>query len=148
MLPKTPTLRPCGTAGTPPAAIDTGTPSRSRRSTLLICDCSPPICDWKPADRLLSWLTLTASVGLMPAATLVRRRSLPGDPNETVFGALASDPAPMATEFAASAEALAPSATADAPLAVAAMPPANARAPLAVEPWPIAVAPVALAMLA
>src|SRR5262249_15791917 len=139
MLPKTPTLRPCGTAGTPPAAIDTATPSRNRRSTLLICDCSPPICDWKPADRLLSWLTLTASVGSMPAATLVRRRSLPGDPNETVFGALASDPAPMATEFAASAQALAPrppahAPPADAPLAVAAMPPAKALAPLAVVP--------------
>jgi hypothetical protein len=80
-------------------------PRRARLSTSSICVCSPPICDWKLAERLearpLSWLTLTASVGLMPAATLVSRRSLPGEPNEAVFGALATEPAPMATEFVA-----------------------------------------------
>jgi hypothetical protein len=34
---------------------------------------------------LLSWDILTASVGLTPAATLVIRRSLPGEPTDTVF---------------------------------------------------------------
>src|SRR5258707_11125914 len=48
MLPNTPTLRPCGTAGTPPAAIATATPSRTRRSFSLICDWRPEICDWRP----------------------------------------------------------------------------------------------------
>ena len=52
--------------------------------------------------------TLTASVGLIPAATLVMRRSAPADPTETVLGALAMEPAPRATEFAELAATVAP----------------------------------------
>lgn len=63
-----------------------------------------------PVSAAFNWLTLTASVGLTPAATFVKRRSVPGAPNETVFGALAIDPAPIATEFAAFACAPLPSA--------------------------------------
>ena len=34
-------------------------------------------------DRACSWLTLAASVGAEPAATLVTRRSAPDEPTET-----------------------------------------------------------------
>jgi hypothetical protein len=34
----------------------------------------------------LNWDTFTASVGAIPGATLVMRRSLPGEPTDTVLG--------------------------------------------------------------
>src|SRR5215813_13584275 len=145
MLPNMPNLRPYGTAGTPPAAIATATPSRNLRLFSLIWDCSPPICDWKLAERLLSWLTLTASVGLMPAATLVMRRSLPGAPTDTVFARLAIEPLPSATELGAVADAPAPSARDPAPLALLPNPRAVDPTPDAVDVCPIAVDCVPLA---
>jgi hypothetical protein len=44
---------------------------------------------------------LTASVWLTPAATLVRRRSVPAEPNETVLATVLVEPEPIATELAA-----------------------------------------------
>src|SRR5262249_46421504 len=73
-------------------------------------------------DRLESWLTLTASVGLMPAGRLVMRRSLPGEPTDTVFAKLATEPLPRATELGAVAEAPAPRAKDPVPLALAPAP--------------------------
>ncbi len=55
---------------------------------------------------------LAASVPFTPGATLVKRRSLPCEPNDTVFGSAATEPAPMATELAPAAVALLPSAVA------------------------------------
>src|SRR5579862_214629 len=48
-----------------------------------------------------SWLTLTPSVRLTPAATFVSVRSRPTRPNDTVLGASATEPSPMATELMA-----------------------------------------------
>src|SRR5258707_10746979 len=110
----------------------------------MICDCSPPICDWKPAATLESWPTLTASVWLMPGATLVMRRSPPGAPTDTVLATLATEPAPSATEFGALATALGPSAAESDPVALAPSP--NAAPPLlANAPVPTATDPVATA---
>ncbi len=58
------------------------------------------------------------SVPLMPAATLVMRRSLPGAPIETVLAAFATEPAPSATELVLLATARSPRATLERPLAV------------------------------
>jgi hypothetical protein len=44
----------------------------------------------------------------MPAATLVRRRSFPLEPNDTVLATLLVEPEPTATEFAAVAELFGP----------------------------------------
>ena len=75
-------------------------PRRDSLRLLVICPCNPVIWDWKPDVRPESWLTLTASVGLTPAATLVSRRSLPGVPNDTVLASVATEPEPIATELA------------------------------------------------
>lgn len=60
----------------------------------------------------------------MPAATLVMRRSLPGEPTDTVFGWVAIEPAPRATE-------LAPMALDPKPSAVPLVPVTEALAPMA-----------------
>ncbi|KWC48838.1 hypothetical protein WL52_14370 [Burkholderia ubonensis] len=52
-----------------------------------------------PDTALFSWPTLTASVALTPAATLVILRSLPAEPTDTVLASDATEPAPSATEF-------------------------------------------------
>ena len=99
---------------------------------------------------LESWLTFTASVGLIPAATFVMRRSLPGAPTDTVLGALATEPEPRATEFDAVADAPVPNAAELVPLATVlspnAAPPfdANAPEPTATEPVAIALVPMAI----
>ncbi len=41
--------------------------------------------------KLVSCETFTPSVRLMPGATLVKRRSLPAEPTETVFAWLATE---------------------------------------------------------
>ena len=82
------------------------------------CACNELSWDWKPALSPAIWLILTASVGLIPAATLVSRRSLPGVPNEAVSASVATEPAPITTEFAASACAPAPNAVAPSALAM------------------------------
>ena len=73
---------------------------------------TPPSSRWISRlvrlNSALTWPRLTASVGLTPGATLVKRRSLPGVPNDTVFGAVATDPAPIATELFAPAWTCAP----------------------------------------
>jgi hypothetical protein len=53
----------------------------------------------------------TASVALTPGATLVIRRSAPGEPTDTVFAWSATECAPSATELFPVACALAPMAT-------------------------------------
>jgi hypothetical protein len=73
-------------------------------------------------DKPLNWLTLTASVGLTPGATLVMRRSDPDAPTETVLAWLATEPAPSATEFGAEALALFPKATLASPDAMLKVP--------------------------
>ncbi|AYZ95869.1 hypothetical protein DB771_09600 [Burkholderia sp. AU29985] len=98
---------------------------------------------------LCSCDTFTPSVGLMPGATFVRRRSLPADPIDTVFGSSAIEPLPSATEFGALATAPWPSAVAPAPDAadfapIAVAPTAAAAAPL---PSAIALAPAAVAFV-
>jgi hypothetical protein len=92
---------------------------------------------------------LTASVGLTPGATLVMVRRLPGEPTDTEFAWLATEPAPSATEFAPDAVALAPTAEALDPVACAPEPTATLLPELAVELPPIATdsVPVALAAL-
>src|SRR6185436_12326129 len=100
-----------------------------------------------------NWPTLTASVWLMPAATLVRRRSLPAEPNDTVLATVLVEPEPIATEVAAVAEALVPSAAALLPVATApspkAAPPfeAVAAAPTATDPVATAPVPMAIALV-
>jgi hypothetical protein len=72
------------TAGTPPAAIDTATPSCSRRSTLVICDCGPPICDGACGDA--RELTDVHRVGLADAGSDVGGPpSLSSEPTETLL---------------------------------------------------------------
>ncbi len=92
---------------------------------------------------------LTASVGLTPGATLVMVRRLPGEPTDTEFAWLATEPAPKATELAPDAVALAPTAEALDPVACAPEPTATLLPELAVELPPIATdsVPVALAAL-
>ena len=58
--------------------------------------------------------TLAASVGAVPVATLVTRRSLPALPTDTVFAWLATEPWPIATELSAVTDAPAPIAVPDA----------------------------------
>ena len=69
------------------SATDSATPAYARRCTSFNCD------------------TFTASVGWMPGATLVRRRSAPGAPTETVLGWSAMELLPIATELYAPATA-------------------------------------------
>src|SRR5712691_1773938 len=135
-----------GADGMKPGA-SAATAARPRRASwrlVSIWVCSPVICEPMPAAMLLSWPMVAASVGLTPAATLVMRRSLPGEPTETVLAALATEPEPMATEPAAVAEAVGPSAVAFVPEAMApspkAAPPllACAPAPIAIELTPLA----------
>ncbi|KGC31909.1 hypothetical protein DP42_1910 [Burkholderia pseudomallei] len=52
-----------------------------------------------PDTALFNWPTLTASVALTPAATLVILRSLPAEPTDTVLSSDATEPVPSATEF-------------------------------------------------
>eukprot|EP01035_Chromulina_nebulosa_P038469 gene38469-biopygen25563 len=59
----------------------------------------------RPLATDVSCPTLTASVWLTPAATLVSRRSLPAEPNDAVLGALATEREPIATELDAVADA-------------------------------------------
>ena len=66
----------------------------------------------------LNWLMLTASVGFIPGATLVMRRSDPGAPTETVLGSFATEREPSATESRAEALAVSPKATLVSPDAV------------------------------
>src|SRR3954468_14831414 len=93
---------------------------------------------------------LTASVGLMPAATLVTRRSLPADPTETVLAKLATEPVPIAVAFEAVALAFVPSAAGFAPVPPAPPPgpaprlDALACAPTAIEPVANAPGPTAM----
>jgi hypothetical protein len=58
-----------------------------------------PVTLLTSASTALNWLTLTASVGAEPAATLVTRRSLPEEPTETspaaVAAAIAVAPGPF-----------------------------------------------------
>jgi hypothetical protein len=64
-----------------------------------------------------------ASVWLMPAATLVRRRSLPPEQNDMVLATVLVEPQPIATEFEAMAPtAIDPEATASVPIAIALVP--------------------------
>src|ERR1700724_2603785 len=56
-------------------------------------------------------VTFVASVPLMPAATLVMRRSLPRAPIETVLSAFTPEPAPTAPELVLLATARSPRAT-------------------------------------
>lgn len=107
--------------------------------------CSAPICDWTPEAMLPSCDTFTASVGAIPAATLVSRRSLPAAPNDTVLGAVATEPWPIATELLALDATTAPS-----PIAVEPAPAATLAWPIATEfaadelaPLPIATLPAA-----
>ena len=82
-----------------------------------------------PASAACTWPTLAASVALTPAETFSSRRVLPAEPKDTLFGSVATEPAPMATALVAPAATVAP-----APMAV---PPAAATvapAPTAV-PW-------------
>ncbi|AQQ44317.1 hypothetical protein A8E81_32425 [Burkholderia cenocepacia] len=51
---------------------------------------------------------LTASVLLMPSATLTSRRSWPSEPNDTVLASVAFDPLPSATELVAPDDTVAP----------------------------------------
>ncbi len=76
----------------------------------------------------------TPSVGLIPGPTLVKRRSLPAEPMDTVFSWSATESLPSATELR--------------PLAIAPAPNAVALSPDAVESTPIALdfAPVAFAL--
>jgi hypothetical protein len=76
-----------------------------------------------------NWPKLTASVGFVPAATLVILRSLPVEPTDTIFSPTATEPAPSATEFLPLAVARLPSAVALSPDASACAP--NAAAPCA-----------------
>src|SRR5258708_24529150 len=76
-----------GAEGIGALAVATAAAMPRRASVRLspICDCNELSWDWTPELKLESWLTLTASVGLMPAATLVTRRSLPAVPDDTVL---------------------------------------------------------------
>jgi hypothetical protein len=85
-----------------------------------------PICNWPK---------VAASEKLTPGAILVRRRSAPGAPNDTVLDSLAMELAPIATAL------LAPLVTcAFAPNAMLLSPKACARAPTAMELAPAATA--------
>src|SRR5579872_2292251 len=119
------------------------TPALARLTWL----CRPPSCDWMPAATLSSCETLTASVGATPRATLTIRRSAPGAPTDTVFGALATEPWPIATEPLAEActVAPAPSAVPFAAATLALWPRATALAVVALAELPIAVADETLA---
>src|SRR6266700_6841095 len=123
-------------------------PRRASMRLAPTCPCKELIWDWKFALKLESWLTLTASVGLMPAATLVSRRSLPGVPNDTVLDSVATEPDPIATEFAASAWLFCPIAMPLAPVTVVALPIATAFGALTVLFEPSTEEPDALAVLA
>ncbi len=143
-----------GAEGIGALAVATAAAMPRRASVRLspICDCNELSWDWTPELKLESWLTLTASVGLMPAATLVSRRSLPAVPNDTVLANVASEPEPIATEFAASAWLFGPRAVDSEPVATApspkAAPPlaAEAAAPIATEPVAVAPVPIAIAL--
>ncbi len=88
----TDSVLPGSTDGIIDNAVAAAMPEYALFATSLIWPCRPPIA-W------FNWLTLTASVPLTPGATLLIVRSLPGEPTDTVFGALATEPAPSATEF-------------------------------------------------
>src|ERR1700684_2963499 len=66
------------------------------------------------------WPRFTASVGAVPFATFVIRRSLPCEPTDTVFATSATEPEPIATELSPLACAPPPTATALLPVAAAA----------------------------
>ena len=121
-------------------------PRRASTWLVMICDCSPAICDPIPAVTAWSWPTLAASVGLTPAATLVMRRSLPTAPTETVFGADVTDPAPRAIELACVARAPWPIATAFWPVTVTALPIATALVAFTVLVLPNTAEPDAFAV--
>src|ERR1051325_10439842 len=88
----------------------------------------------------LSWPTFTASVALVPAATLVTVRSWPTEPTDTVLAVLATELAPIATL-------LSPVALELPPIAVLLLPEALELAPAAVELLPVAVAFLVLSTL-
>ncbi|GAC1321606.1 MAG: hypothetical protein NVSMB28_13480 [Collimonas sp.] len=84
--------------------------------TLLLVDDSPVDNELRLAevevDSEFNWLTLTASVFLVPAATLIIRRSLPTEPTDTtLLNPPSVEPAPSTTEFRPVAFAFAPIAT-------------------------------------
>jgi hypothetical protein len=120
-------------------------PARASVWLVLIWFCSPLV---NPLAKLLSWATLTASVGSMPVATLVSRRSL--TPSTVALW-------PTATALAAVALAELPTAVAEDTLAVQlvqvalekspkAEPPFEAEAVLPTAIDPVAIAPVPIAM--
>lgn len=131
-------------------AIAEAMPRRASRWLSVISVCKPAICDWKPDTVDCNCPTLTASVALMPAATLVRRRSLPADPNDTVLATVLVEPEPIATAFAAVTVALVPSAAELVPVATAPSPnaalPFEAMAPAPTATEPVATAPVPIAI--
>jgi len=90
--------------------------------TLLLVDDNPVDNELRPAavdvDSEFSWLTLTASVFCVPAATLTIRRSAPTEPTDTtLLNPPSVEPAPSATEFKPVAFAFAPIATERVPAA-------------------------------
>jgi hypothetical protein len=86
-----------------------------------------------------SWPTFTASVLPTPAARLVRRRSVPTPPIETVLTWSATEFAPSATLLSAVAELFRPAAVVLRPTAWLATPIAVLPSPLDVLPAPVAV---------
>ncbi len=134
---------PGSTSGIIVSAVAPATPAYALPATLLIDPATALNCDM-----------FTASVGLTPGATFVRRRSLPGEPTDTVFAWSATEFAPNATELGADAVAFAPSATplladtsAFAPITVAPSADAFAALPSAMllEPLAVALGPSAIA---
>ncbi|SFI81299.1 hypothetical protein SAMN05192543_104305 [Paraburkholderia megapolitana] len=107
---------PGSTCGNPASAPAIATPEYAYFATVLTLLCT-----------LCNCCKFTASVGFTPAATFVIVRSLPGEPTDTEFDWLATDPAPSATEFA-------PLATAFEPIAVDCVPVACDWKPTADEP--------------
>ena len=101
-----------------------------------------------PAATRLSWFMLAASVPLTPSPRLVRRRSCPAEPIDTVFSSSATESAPSATELAAEATAREPIAVACAAVAWAPSPTATERVPCATEPAPAARLPLPVACAA
>jgi hypothetical protein len=98
--------------------------------------------EYATRDTSRSCETFTASVGLMPGATFVIRRSAPGEPTETVFAWSATEWAPSATELFAVACALAPIATESFPAASELSPMAVAGSAIACAWLPIATEPL------
>jgi hypothetical protein len=93
--------------------------------TLWLVDDKPVDNELRPAavavDSEFSWLTLTASVFCVPAATLIIRRSPPTEPTDTtLLNPPSVEPAPSTTEFRPVAFAFAPIATERVPAATVA----------------------------